>query len=102
MGKILQVNTPEQFWATVTTLANGCMEGGTRIYTSRNRQRTHRCCAAYKCLADMLGEGMYHRAAYRLAYPDVDIKNKALTWKCQNPACCNPEHLIVSYDRSGI
>ena len=101
MGKILQVNTPEQFWATVTTLDNGCMEGATRVYKTRNGQRNYRVCSSYKCLEEMTGEIGYHRAAYRLAYPDVDIKHKALTWKCQNSACCNPEHLIVCFDRSG-
>jgi len=30
---------------------------------------------------------------------DNDIKNKSLSWTCQNTACCNPEHMIVGPSR---
>lgn len=45
-----------------------------------------------------LGETQWHRIAYKMANPDLDLRYKTLSQKCNNAWCCRAEHLYVGYD----
>jgi len=93
------INSLEDFYSSITDIDNGCKESKT-IYVDRNDfSKPRRICAQSLGLKILTGEAYYHRAAFKLAYPDIDIKNKSLSWTCQNTACCNPEHMIVGPSR---
>jgi hypothetical protein len=96
----LKINTPEQFWASLIILPNGCMEGLVHNAVINRAGDIRRLPSNFKCLEDMTGEKAYHRASYRIAYPDVCIKKKSLVQTCGNSACCNPDHLRIGYDFS--
>jgi hypothetical protein len=89
----------EQFFESLTVLPSGCKEGPVIYARKYQRPELRRIAGSSVSLKILTGEMMYHRAAFKLAYPDVDIKNKSLTSKCQNTACCNPEHLMVGLSR---
>lgn len=35
-----------------------------------------------------------HRVAYQITHPEENIKDKQIRHVCDNPACCNPDHLV--------
>lgn len=39
--------------------------------------------------------GKVHRIVYQLSHPEVDISNKVVRHKCDNPKCINPDHLVI-------
>lgn len=41
------------------------------------------------------GKSVYsHRLSYSLSHPDEDISNLDVCHSCDNPSCCNPDHLF--------
>jgi len=96
---MLTFNTSEEFFESLTVLPSGCKEGKIVRSLRWNRTEPLRLSGSSKSLELLTGERTYHRGAFKLAYPDVDIKNKSLTWRCQNSACCNPEHMMVALSR---
>ena len=48
-------------------------------------------------LGRSMGERYAHRVLFRTMYPDIDIKDCALTRCLHNKYCANPEHLSVGY-----
>lgn len=77
------LSTPETFWKRVTDRPNGCREWTGSL---------HR---------DGYGQLMYHRKswlAHRLAwvltFGPID-RDACVCHTCDNPRCCNPDHLFV-------
>ncbi len=38
---------------------------------------------------------MAHRLALKFLRPDLELKNKVVMHVCDNPSCCNPNHLLL-------
>lgn len=81
MGKINTPYTPESFWDTVDTGGSGCWEW------SRFRNK-----AGYGYFKWKSKLTMAHRVAYELAIGEIPDGMYVLH-KCDNPPCCNPDHL---------
>lgn len=75
-------NTPEKFWAKINKIENGCWEWAGSILTS-----------GYGAFDFQGVRFLSHRLAW--IFTNGDPKDKYVCHKCDNPLCCNPEHLFL-------
>ena len=73
----------ERFWSHVVTMPNGCMEWSGRV----DRKGYGRVTVNGKHLAA-------HRFAWELANGPIPDGLHIRHFVCDNPPCCNPEHLL--------
>lgn len=43
-----------------------------------------------------------HRLSYKFTHPDEDISDKKICHECDNPKCCNPDHLFSGTQQDNI
>lgn len=86
---------PRRLWAKVVRTGNGCLEyGGARnafgygIIRARRDDGTHTMVAA-------------HRASWTVTHGQIP-DGMLVLHRCDNPPCCNPEHLFLGADADNM
>ena len=76
-----------------------CLRGHTTPWTKNGKVMGDKP-GLTNALIDVVGEECWNRIAYRLAYPEENIKYKSIGSRCGHTWCCKPEHLWISYDNT--
>lgn len=86
----------EQFTDMLTPSASGCLEWSGRTIKSNGRE-SHRYGRIKVGGRDILA----HRYAYTLAHGEIP-SGMSVCHHCDNPKCCNPEHLFIGTHRQNM
>lgn len=76
---------------TITNAVTGCWEWAAGRHT-----------AGYGKITLNHETVLVHRIMYAAAHPEDDIVDKAICHHCDNPPCCNPEHLYAGTDKDNM
>lgn len=86
----------DQFTAMLNPAANGCLEWSGHTVKSNGRE-SHRYGRIKVGGRDILA----HRYAYTLARGEIP-HGMSVCHRCDNPKCCNPEHLFLGTHRQNM